>query len=252
MTNALTQANSSPHGRVSVGGDQVMRDLLLHDIRTPLAAIRGYAQLMRRRASTRVPRRDELFGTLESIEWAARRAERLLDELAQAREFNDNNELSPRREKVDLVALSLHIANELLAPGRQRITVLPSVPELVGCWHADQLAHVLTNVLGNALKYSRRDRDVLVTVRRRDDWAVLAVHDQGVGIPEAELSRVFEPGYRASNVIGLFSGTGIGLAGVRQIVAELGGTITLESRLGCGTRATVRLPISTERSVKQE
>jgi signal transduction histidine kinase len=184
-----------------------MRDLWLHDIRTPLATICGYTQLLRRRASTRLPTREELFGTLESIEWAARRAEHLLDELAHVCEFDANDDLSARRNNVDLVELSLRMADELLPPGRRRITVLPSVPELVGCWQLDQLEHVLVNLFGNALKYSRHERDVLVTIRRRDDWAVLAVCDEG-------------------------------------ILAGLGGTITLESQLGAGTRATVRLPIA--------
>jgi signal transduction histidine kinase len=76
-----------------------------------------------------------------------------------------------------------------------------------------------------------------------DDWAVISAADEGMGIPAAELAHVFEPGYRASNVISHFSGSGLGLAGARQIVAAHAGTILLESQIGSDTTVTVRLPL---------
>ena len=218
-----------------------MRDLLLHDMRTPLAIIRGYAQLLRRRAAKRRPHLRDLLRNLESIEAAAKRAEHLLDELARLPAVDVDR--IERRTTVDLVALAVRMSTLAWAPGRQRMTVLPSVPELVGWWDSNRLEHVLTNLYGNALKYSPNDCNVLVTVQHCGDCAVLRVADQGVGIPAAEVCHVFEPGYRASNVVGQFPGTGIGLAGAQQIVAEHGGTITLESELGAGTTVTVRLPV---------
>ena len=83
---------------------------------------------------------------------------------------------------------------------------------------------------------------VVVTVQRADARAIVNVADRGVGIPPAELPRIFEPGYRASNVVGRFHGTGLGLAGVHHVVTEHGGTIVVESEIGIGTTATVRLP----------
>ena len=62
-------------------------------------------------------------------------------------------------------------------------------------------------------------------------------------IPAAELPRIFERGYRASNVVGRFHGTGLGLAGVHHIATEHGGTMVVESQIGIGTTATVRLPL---------
>jgi signal transduction histidine kinase len=124
--------------------------------------------------------------------------------------------------------------------------VLPAVSELIGWWDSRRLERLVANLVGNALKYSPDEGDVLVTVQCVDDWAVVSVADQGMGIPAGELSSVFDRGYRASNVVGQFPGTGLGLAGACQIVAEHGGTITLESKLGLGTVVSVRLPLHTE------
>ena len=155
-----------------------MRELLLHDMRTPLATISGYAQLLQRRA--------------------AKRVEQLLDALARLPLDDDVDHVQPRRTAVDLVALAARMSTYTYAPGRQRITVLPSVPELIGWWDCTRLEHVLMNLFSNALKYSPKDRDVLVTVQRSSDCAVLRVADQGVGILPAEVCRIYEPSYRAS------------------------------------------------------
>jgi signal transduction histidine kinase len=76
--------------------------------------------------------------------------------------------------------------------------------------------------------------------------AVLAVRDEGIGIPAADLPRVFERFYRASNAASQVRGTGLGLAGVRQIVEEHGGTIEVVSTEGRGSTFTVRLPLGEE------
>jgi signal transduction histidine kinase len=73
---------------------------------------------------------------------------------------------------------------------------------------------------------------------------VLTVLDQGIGIPAADLPRVFERFERARNAVGRIGGSGIGLAASKQIVEEHGGTIAVESREGQGSTFTVRLPLT--------
>ncbi|TME80137.1 MAG: ATP-binding protein, partial [Chloroflexi bacterium] len=75
----------------------------------------------------------------------------------------------------------------------------------------------------------------------------LVVEDHGLGIPSAELGRVFEPYYRGTNVATSTNGTGVGLAGTRHIVEQHGGDISVESVLGERTAFTVRLPLIRER-----
>ena len=80
--------------------------------------------------------------------------------------------------------------------------------------------------------------------RRADgDWACVAVIDRGLGIPAADLRRVFDRYYRGTNVVGHFPGEGIGLSGALHIAQQHGGTIDVESELGRGSTFTLRLPL---------
>jgi len=120
-------------------------------------------------------------------------------------------------------------------------------PGVTGEWDPVWLRRVLDNLLGNAVKYSPAGGRVAVTVRRVEGpdgaRAVVTVADEGVGIPAADLPHVFDPYRRGSNVGARVQGTGIGLAGVRQIVAQHGGTVAVESREGQGSTFTVVLPL---------
>ncbi|HEX7189824.1 MAG TPA: ATP-binding protein, partial [Actinomycetes bacterium] len=113
---------------------------------------------------------------------------------------------------------------------------------IVGEWDATRIERVVRNLLDNALKYSPGGGRVGVAVRAENGWAVVAVTDQGVGIPEEELPMLFEKFHRGSNTRDL-RGTGLGLAGSQAVVRQLGGTIDVDSRLGEGSTFTVRLPL---------
>jgi signal transduction histidine kinase len=249
MTTTTAAASPLSEARSTViGAHQLAADphqVLIHDIRTPLAAISAYAQLLLRRTTAAQSDVPGLAEGLRAIEQAALRVGNLLDEFKvlpslYAAEGTDYN-----RERVDLVDLAKRIADEshAAALSRTRVVLLSAVPDLVGWWDRGRLERMLANLIDNALKYNRHDRPVMVSIQREDGWAVLSVADQGVGIPAAEQRRVFERGYRATNVTRHFSGSGLGLAGAHQIVAEHGGTITLESQIGMGTTVTVRVPL---------
>jgi len=224
---------------------EAQRDLLIHDIRTPLAAIRAYAQLLQRRTITRIADMAYLVDGLRRIEEAAARVGCLLDELTDLPPVETVDRTAGHRKHIDLVQLVQRVSAECEAAAlvRSHVVVLPAVEELMGWWNSAGLERMLANLIDNALKYNRHDGLVLVDVNHIDGQAVISVADHGMGIPAKELPRVFEHGYRGSNVDRFISGSGFGLAGARQIVAEHGGTISLESQLGCGTTATVRLPL---------
>jgi len=103
------------------------------------------------------------------------------------------------------------------------------------------LEHVCLNLIGNAIKYSSEGSPVDVSVYREGTHLVLTVKDMGIGIPEADLPRIYRPFDRAGNV-GTRSGSGLGLPIVKQCVDALGGTIEARSRVGQGTTFIVRLP----------
>ena len=114
---------------------------------------------------------------------------------------------------------------------------------LAGGWDRSHLERVLANLFANALKYSPPGGAVVATIAREANNAVLRVSDRGVGIPARDLPHIFEPFFRGSNVAAEYPGTGLGLAGVRRIVTEQGGSISIESEEGAGTTVTVLLPL---------
>ncbi len=107
---------------------------------------------------------------------------------------------------------------------------------------ATLLRHIVSNLVGNAMKYSPQGTDVRVSVRREGRMAVIGVADHGIGIPEKDRDRLFEAFHRCGNAESI-PGTGLGLSIVKTCVDAHGGEIRFESEEGRGTTFTVRLPL---------
>lgn len=226
-------------------------DAAAHDLKSPLTVIWGQAQLLRRQA-----RRGQgveptgLEAALATIEAAAGRMVALVDEMMDAAHLSAGRELALRPVPVDLVALVEATAEEARqGASGHTVRVEAETPMLVGEWDAARLGRVLANLLSNAVKYSRPGTKVLVRVGREEApdggaQAVVAVRDEGAGIPAADLPHLFERFHRGTNVAGRTRGSGIGLAGASHIVTQHGGTIGVESAEGRGSTFTVRLPLA--------
>ena len=104
------------------------------------------------------------------------------------------------------------------------------------------LQHIVFNLLSNAIKYTPQGKEIRFELRREEENAVLRFADQGIGIPEKDQERLFEPFHRAGNVKQM-RGTGLGLAIVKDSVLAHGGEINFESKEGLGTTFTVLLPV---------
>jgi signal transduction histidine kinase len=217
---------------------------LTHDLKSPLTAIKGTAQAARRRVEAGRLAEVEIVPLLRQIESTAMGMAPAVDSLLDVRAAQPP--ISPRR--IDLVALAEGIAARwgAAAPNHSIVT-LASQPRIDGWWDAGSIERVVDNLVGNAVKYSPSGGDVRITIRAEADEAgrrvILAVQDWGIGIPPAELSRVFEPRYRASNAAARVGGSGIGLANVRDLVERHGGSVVAESAgPGRGSTIRVRLP----------
>jgi len=220
-----------------------------HELRTPLTVIKGFTQALSARAARRPEQeRDRLVAGLAKIESNAARMAGLVDELLDLGRLEVGRPLALEPRPTDLVALAREVvAEHQKATSRHHFLVEPRATDLVGVWDAERLRRVLTNLLANAVKYSPAGGSVRVGVGWEVDdgcteWAWLMVEDEGIGIPEADLHRVFERFHRGANV-GPIWGTGIGLALVRQVVEQHGGTIAITSTEGAGTAVTLRLPL---------
>jgi signal transduction histidine kinase len=232
-----------------------MRDQLLavaaHDLRNPLASISLLAEASRIQAETNPPVDPaRLLDQMAQIGQATTRMGRLIEDLMDAAHLQLGRTLQLSRSRTDLVELLQALTAEFgsfPSTGKHRIVFETDVPSLVGYWDRPRIERVATNLIENAVKYTPGGGDIVVHVSREravgTDWAVFTVKDQGIGIPKADLPRVFERFHRASNVVGRIPGTGIGLAGAGQLVEQHGGRIDAASEEGKGSTFTVKLPL---------
>ncbi|HZT05630.1 MAG TPA: ATP-binding protein [Chloroflexota bacterium] len=218
-----------------------------HDLKNPLTAIKAAAQLARMQLARESPRAlSRVASALDTIEGSASRMASLADEFLDVARLQLGQPLDLDRERTDLVRLVRTVADDLARTAQKHRISVEAEDELIGDWDVARLQRVLTNLLENAIKYSPNGGEVTVTVEREEGevpFARFTVRDHGVGIPETDLPRVFERFRRGSNVVGRIGGTGIGLAGARQIVEQHGGAMTIESREHEGTAVRVRLPM---------
>ena len=210
-----------------------------HELRTPLTALQGFSELLalRRLPPAEVAR----FGRIMHGE--ARRLGRIVSDLLDLSRREQGLVPALQRTAVDVAALVADIVEVLrrAAPAHPiEVDCAPGLPPLDA--DPDALERILTNLVGNAVKYSPPGSLVSVRARRSGAGVALVVEDRGRGIPAAALARVFEPYYRAPDAAPAARGAGIGLAVVKALVEAHGGTIRLESTPGVGTRATVTLP----------
>lgn len=225
--------------------------LAAHDLKGPLGVIVGYVQLMLQdlRAGEQIPL-PSLLQHLDLINQTAYQLRQIIDILLEGASLESGVPPSVQARAMDLHAAARAAAGKLQAlAGNRRIVVDADTPSIVAEWDAQLLQRVLDNLLGNAIKFSPDGSEIRLTLTREEGdggtWAILKVRDQGLGIPAADLERIFEPFVRGANVVGQVNGTGLGLAGARRIVEQHGGSLTAESQEGHGATFTMRLPMAT-------
>jgi len=218
-----------------------------HDMRTPLAAVRGYAQLALRHVSREPTDLAPLQRWLSDIDESANRLTGLVSELMDVSLLRGGRKVPLQLEPTDLVALVNDRVREHAgsADERHAFKVSTDVAEVIGNWDASRLGRVLDNLLGNAIKYSPDGGTIDVKISADGTHGSVAVTDHGIGIAPSDISRIFTPMFRGTNT-GSVAGTGLGLSGSRTLVELMGGRIHVQSRLGHGSTFTIKLPLHTE------
>jgi PAS domain S-box-containing protein len=213
-----------------------------HELRTPLTSLRleveNLLRFARRKAGDAGP---DVIQRTERIDAQAARLNHLIDELLDVSRIAAGR-LELQIEEVDLVAVVAEVRTRLGDEARRRGCALDvrGLERAVGAWDASRLDQVITNLLSNAIKYGA-GKPIEITVDVTGDRAVLAVHDHGLGIPAEDQDRIFRRFERAASSRN-YSGIGLGLWIVKQIVEALGGTVRVESRPELGATFTVELP----------
>ncbi len=208
-----------------------------HELRTPLAALKVHAQNAARAASP-AEREASLARMLQGLERTVSLAEQML---AYSRAAAPGE--AARRERVALKALALEAVESVQARAQERRCTIEVTADadLAVNGERQKLLSLVTNLLDNALHYGPQDGRVRLELRREGAAAVLAVSDQGPGIPAQLRERVFESYYRIPGSAG--AGSGLGLAIVREIAEAHGARVAItEGAAGQGTRVEVRFP----------
>jgi len=215
-----------------------------HDLRTPLASIKGRIELMQMRLDRGKELSDEfLRSQIGTLHKGTAHMLAVVDEITDVAHLQMGRQLALNTETLDVGELARGAA-ALVGGGvkGERATVVVTVrAETLVEGDRVRLSRVLQNVIGNAVKYSPAATVVSVEVRDGTDAVRIVVRDRGVGIPADELPHVFTRFYRASTARGI-DGTGIGLAGAKAIIEQHGGHISLESVVGEGATVTMTLP----------
>ncbi|HEY3522695.1 MAG TPA: HAMP domain-containing sensor histidine kinase, partial [Candidatus Limnocylindrales bacterium] len=205
-----------------------------HELRTPIAALRTFVELLQESAGNDPEARKEFLdasaGQLERLDWLAQN----LLELSKLESGLVLLDLRP-----DDLRAAIESAVEQADPAARKRDIalrleLPTSPLRIR--HDPQrIGQVVTNLVGNAIKFTGRGGRVRVTLAPEGDGATIEVADTGVGIDAAELPRIFERFYRGSQASeARGSGSGLGLAIVKSIVDMHGGRISVDSRVGAG------------------
>jgi two-component system sensor histidine kinase KdpD len=221
---------------------QALLTSISHDLKTPLAAVLGAASTLRDLApKLSDTERADLLGTvIDESERLNRFIANLLDMTRlEAGAVVPNATLQDLGE---IVGSALRRAGKILAGHRIALDLTPDLPMLR--LDAVLFEQVLFNLLDNAAKYAPQETTIAITARRDTDTITLQIRDEGAGIPDADLSNVFDKFYRANKGDHVRAGTGLGLAISRGFVEAMHGTISATNRTDrTGAVLTIRLPI---------
>jgi two-component system phosphate regulon sensor histidine kinase PhoR len=213
-----------------------------HELKTPMASIKAYAELLRDGDAETPEERDELCGFIEA---QVDRLTRLVNNMLNLARIQ-SGVIKVHREDCEL--------NDLLQPAvetvrqlaeEKNIRIVSELSNLYLAVHVDKdlLNQAVVNLLSNAIKYTPPGGEVRLRSRADSDRVVIDVKDTGMGIPPESLPRLFERFYRVPRNNAAAAGTGLGLALVKYITADLhNGSIAVQSEVDKGSTFSVSLP----------
>lgn len=219
--------------------------IVSHDLRSPLSTITLSTQLIR---DSTPEQRDEYIDMVLS---SASRMERLIRDLLDIAKL-ENSKLSIESRPTDMSEVVREVHQSHLPIAREKsielvLEVDDSLPELEA--DRDRITQALTNLIGNALKFTPENGQVILGAHVSDDHLRFEVRDTGPGIATSDLPHLFDPFWQSKKTAHL--GAGLGLKITRAIAEAHGGTIHVENAAGGGARFTIELPIRPQAAAQQ-
>lgn len=228
--------------------------VVAHQLRTPLSGVKWALKLLLDGdiGELTIEQRGMIRHGFETNE----KMIRLVDDLLNVSRI-ENGKFGYNFEPNDFLKLLDEVVNNLAVIAREHnieLSINNKIPALSPFYFdASKISIVLQNVIDNALKYTLPGGRVVVTLNKVGSYLEIKVTDTGVGIPKADIPKIFSKFFRAANVIHLQTdGSGLGLFIVKSIVIRHGGKISIDSIVGKGTTITIELPLLREMLPKQE
>ena len=214
-----------------------------HELKTPLTSIKTYTETLLEEGNELDEESKERF--LNVILSEANRMSRLVADLLQLSKFDYKN-VAWNKVNFDVAELTKQICekHKIQAEKKNQILecyVTSNVPEVYG--DRDGIERVITNILINSVKYTPEEGNIKVYIGAVHDDAYIKIIDNGIGIPEKDLPRVFERFYRVDKARSReMGGTGLGLPIAKEIIEANNGSISIKSEVGKGTEVVIKIP----------
>lgn len=215
--------------------------ILGHDLRNPLTAIKGSTGLLLRKAALG----PGITRAVQKIDQAADRITGMVDDLLDFTQARFKGSLPLRRAETDLARIVREVVQEFEVAHPAQLIEVSEDGDTRGSFDGNRVAQLVSNLVGNALRYGAADQPVEVHVTGDGERVTLAVENQGQPIPPELLPHIFDPfrqGASALDESGRPKGLGLGLFVVREIARAHGGEVSVTSSAGRGTAFTVELP----------
>ena len=237
--------------------DGLLRNVT-HELKTPIAILSGYIEILRMDSDTLPPEQQEI------VQIAATQADRVTEIVRQVIAIHQAGQAAASRETLNMVEVaqeSLQTAEAALYAdpmrdaGKYQLSLQATAPELGVAGNRSSLSRVLGEILNNAIKFSPDGGKICIVLSlvsglaslplTPGGWVQVAVSDQGIGMPDSELTRVWRRFYQVDMAANRrFGGTGLGLSIVKETVDAHGGAAWIESCEGKGTTVFIALPLT--------
>ena len=206
-----------------------------HELKTPLTAISGYAELI----ASGMTSGDDTIRFAGEISKSSNRLLTLINDILRLSELDASTEVP--MEELDLYELAEKCVSMLqINAEKQNVTLMLTGKPTRMMANREMMEELLYNLVSNAIRYNRPYGNVVVSVNREEEQVYLTVEDTGIGISQADQERVFERFYRVDKSRSKSTGgTGLGLAIVKHVVQCHGAKLNMQSQLGSGTRIDV-------------
>jgi PAS domain S-box-containing protein len=214
--------------------------VISHELKTPVALIKGYVGTLRREDASWD--REIVEDSLEVIEEEADRLTTLIENLLEASRLQAGG-IKINLSDVDLKKLAQRAAERFLTQTTQHQILVefpPEFPVVVG--DEERLIQVFSNLISNAIKYSPSGGDIRITGRVRAEQVIVCVIDEGTGVAPEDMPHIFDRFYRSQDATRTTKGAGLGLYLARAVVEAHGGRIWVEQHSGKGARICFSLP----------